>query len=33
MNRMRKAAGYQIVSMVNGEVSLKNGSLPDFMLK
>jgi L-threonylcarbamoyladenylate synthase len=33
MNRMRKAAGYQIVSLVNGEVSLKNGSLPDFMLK
>lgn len=33
MNRMRKAAGYQIVSVMNGEVSLKNGELPFFMLK
>ena len=33
MNRMRKAAGYQIVSMVNGELSLKIGELPSFMLK
>lgn len=33
MNRMRKAAGYQIVTVNNGEVSLKNGSLPKFMIK
>ncbi|MBQ9764194.1 MAG: threonylcarbamoyl-AMP synthase [Phascolarctobacterium sp.] len=33
MNRMRKAAGYQIVIVVDGEPSLKIGELPLFMLK
>ncbi len=33
MNRMRKAAGYQIVTVRDGEVALKNGELPFFMLK
>ena len=33
MNRMRKAAGYQIVSIVDGELRLKNGEIPAFMLK
>ncbi|MBQ8417093.1 MAG: threonylcarbamoyl-AMP synthase, partial [Phascolarctobacterium sp.] len=33
MNRMRKAAGYQIVSLEDGELSVKIGSLPKFMVK
>lgn len=33
MNRMRKAAGYQIVSVVAGTLALKNGELPDFMIE
>ena len=33
MNRMRKAAGYQIVSLIYGELRLKNGEIPAFMLK
>ena len=33
MNRMRKAAGYQMVSIVDGELRLKNGEIPAFMLK
>ena len=33
MNRMRKAAGYQIVSIIDGELRLKNGEIPAFMLK
>lgn len=34
MNRMRKAAGYQIVICKNGVLSLKNNAqLPEFMLK
>ncbi|MBR4959110.1 MAG: threonylcarbamoyl-AMP synthase, partial [Phascolarctobacterium sp.] len=33
MNRMRKAAGYQIVNITNGELRLKNGELPLFMVK
>ena len=33
MNRMRKAAGYQIITLANGELRIKNGELPDFMLK
>ncbi len=34
MNRMRKAAGYQIISRENGELKLKNSNvLPDFMIK
>lgn len=33
MNRMRKAAGYQIVSVVADSLHLKNGELPDFMVK
>ena len=33
MNRMRKAAGYQIVSIIDGELRLKNSELPEFMIK
>ncbi|MBR5796839.1 MAG: threonylcarbamoyl-AMP synthase, partial [Phascolarctobacterium sp.] len=33
MNRMRKAAGYQIVNIIDGKLSLKNGELPLFMVK
>lgn len=34
MNRMRKAAGYQLVTMQNGSLQLKNNvSLPDFMVQ
>ncbi len=33
MNRLRKAAGYQIVSLINGELKLKNGEIPYFMLE
>lgn len=33
MNRMRKAAGYQIVTLADEELRIKNGELPDFMLK
>ena len=33
MNRMRKAAGYQIISLNDGELKLKNGEIPAFMLK
>ena len=33
MNRMRKAAGYQIVNIIDGKLLLKNGELPLFMVK
>lgn len=34
MNRLRKAAGYQIVTVVNGSLCSKSGTLlPEFMLK
>ena len=33
MNRMRKAAGYQIISLNECELKLKNGEIPAFMLK
>lgn len=34
MNRLRKAAGYQLVTLENGAVKLKNNTvLPDFMLE
>lgn len=33
MNRLRKAAGYQIVSFANGVLRIKNGELPKFMIK
>lgn len=34
MNRLRKAAGYQIVTVVNGRLCSKSGTLlPEFMLK
>lgn len=33
MNRMRKAAGYQIVELVDDELFIKNGTLPEFMIK
>ena len=33
MNRMRKAAGYQIVTLADEELRIKNGELLDFMLK
>lgn len=34
MNRMRKAAGYQLVTLQNGSLHLKNNvSLPDFMVQ
>ena len=34
MNRLRKAAGYQIVTVVNGKLCSKSGTLlPEFMLK
>ena len=34
MNRMRKAAGYQLVTLQNGRLHLKNNvSLPDFMVQ
>ena len=33
MNRMRKAAGYQIVSVAGEVLRIKNGTLPSFMLK
>jgi L-threonylcarbamoyladenylate synthase len=33
MNRMRKAAGYQIVSADGEVLRIKNGTLPSFMLK
>lgn len=34
MNRLRKAAGYQLITLENGELHLKNSAtLPDFMVK
>ncbi|MBQ7021801.1 MAG: threonylcarbamoyl-AMP synthase, partial [Phascolarctobacterium sp.] len=33
MNRMRKAAGYQIVTLDDNELTVKNGEIPFFMLK
>jgi len=30
---MRKAAGYQIVTLDNNELTVKNGEIPFFMLK
>lgn len=33
MNRMRKAAGYQIVTLDNDVLTVKNGEIPFFMLK
>ncbi len=33
MNRMRKAAGYQIVTSGANGLQIKNGVLPDFMIK
>ena len=33
MNRMRKAAGYQIIFLNECELKLKNGEIPAFMLK
>ncbi len=33
MNRMRKAAGYQLITLVDGQLTIKNGNLPEFMIE
>ena len=33
MNRMRKAAGYQLITLVDGQLTIKNGHLPQFMIE
>ena len=33
MNRMRKAAGYQLITLVGGKLAIKNGHLPQFMIE
>ena len=33
MNRLRKAAGYQLITIVDGQLTIKNGHLPKFMIK